>query len=350
MIAYATHLDRSRFRCAGTASLSYLGADAQEMIDAARRTGPIHLGADSLRRIAAKSDALVVWGFHCPEDLPAFPGPIVYISHGDCSWTRQAVETWQGRATHWAAVSRAAAGAFSVMRNAECEMRKLSHSAFRIQRSAFRLSTDVGILYNGFDPAHCRRQQDRRATRHAWGLGEDEIALGYLGRLSSEKDCTAAARAAAALGPPYRSVLVGAGLAEEREIADCRRLDPRMIHVPYCPIVGDAYAALDCFFMTSPSEGTPRTLLEAWYCGLPVVATATGIVPEAEARFGPLTVGVPFSPTGGQLAAAVRQALSPANRAVIDRARRIAVEHYTDQAAANGWNDYWGSLFATRGE
>lgn len=52
-------------------------------------------------------------------------------------------------------------------------------------------------------------------------------------------------------------------------------------------------------------------LAEAWYCGLPVVSTRVGAVPELEEMFGPLVSAVPIRPTAEELALAVEGALKP---------------------------------------
>lgn len=46
----------------------------------------------------------------------------------------------------------------------------------------------------------------------------------------------------------------------------------------------DFYAQIDCYLCASSSEGTPNPVLEAMACGVPVISTDVGLVPEV---FGP---------------------------------------------------------------
>ena len=40
------------------------------------------------------------------------------------------------------------------------------------------------------------------------------------------------------------------------------------------------YNGIDIYVCTSRTEGTPNTVLEAMACGVPVISTDVGIVPE----------------------------------------------------------------------
>lgn len=40
------------------------------------------------------------------------------------------------------------------------------------------------------------------------------------------------------------------------------------------------YNSIDCYICGSSSEGTPNPVLEAMACGIPVISTNVGIVPE----------------------------------------------------------------------
>jgi glycosyltransferase involved in cell wall biosynthesis len=81
-------------------------------------------------------------------------------------------------------------------------------------------------------------------------------------------------------------------------------------------------------------------LTEAWYSGVPTVATPVGAVPELEERFGQLTVRVPTEPSAAELAEGVKKALAPENRAVVERARAVTREHFTAAAMGRRWSEY----------
>jgi len=58
-----------------------------------------------------------------------------------------------------------------------------------------------------------------------------------------------------------------------------RVADPQKNRIPFSEMP-DFYRGLDVFVCTSSMEGTPNPLLEAMACGIPVVSTDVGIVPE----------------------------------------------------------------------
>jgi glycosyltransferase involved in cell wall biosynthesis len=96
--------------------------------------------------------------------------------------------------------------------------------------------------------------------------------------------------------------------------------------------------AADMFFMSSATEGTPLALLEALSCGLPVVATSVGGIPNV------------ISPEVGILAPA-RDSVALAKGLVTlagdeelrvkmgEKARQLAVGHYSEQRMAKDYID-----------
>ena len=114
---------------------------------------------------------------------------------------------------------------------------------------------------------------------------EAGVAIGYVGRLSPEKNpllfVSLAARVAQAV-PDARFIVAGDGplreamqsRASEYGVAD--RFEFRGV-VGTMPAL---YRTLDLVVLPSWHEGTPLTILEAMASGVPVVATAVGGVPE----------------------------------------------------------------------
>lgn len=130
--------------------------------------------------------------------------------------------------------------------------------------------------------------QERAALRAEWGVAEGDILLLYAAEFSRRKSQQVLIRAMTRLPQRVRLVLPGQGvlreacmaLAEELGVAD-RVLFPGQVQMaPW-------YAAADLAVSASRSEGLPFNIMEAMYCGLPVVASRvkghTDLLEESEA-------------------------------------------------------------------
>ncbi len=150
----------------------------------------------------------------------------------------------------------------------------------------------VHVVPNGVDTA-LFRPQPQAAVRARLGLGEG-FAFVFAGRLNRQKGAHHAIEALAearAGGVAARLLVVGDG--EERDwlesLARRRRLDDVVAFVGAQPrvTVADYLAAADAFvFPTERDEAAPLVLLQALACGLPVVATVRGGIPEVVDRPG----------------------------------------------------------------
>lgn len=114
--------------------------------------------------------------------------------------------------------------------------------------------------------------------RRSLGIHDDEIVIGYLGRLVVEKGLGVFAETVGMLarrGVPVRVLAVGDGPAKselEREL-------PGAVFTGFLTgaDLGRAVASMDVFFNPSVTESFGNVTLEAMACGLPVVAAnATG--------------------------------------------------------------------------
>jgi glycosyltransferase involved in cell wall biosynthesis len=299
----------------------YAGPEAAPMEDSIRRC-PSDRAA--LQTVLQEADVLITWGLpKLGELVQGYHRPVVLVSHGGGEWARWTVRNSEAAATHLVAVSESARTAFSP---------ELHHR--------------VTILHNGIDVPRCTPTVPREQIRATWGFAEHHRLIGYVGRYSPEKNPTAAAWAVHHLGGDYRAVYAGSGWQE----AEVRRqvyeiAGSRACFVPMDRQVGNALSALDVFVLASPAEGSSLALAEAWYCGVPVVATRVGAVPELEALHGPLVSPVEVNPSPEALAHAVEDALTPPfRREAVPRARDVIAQHYTAGAMGRRWTDYLSAL------
>lgn len=272
------------------------------------RECPVRTGISGIHAVARGCDVLLVWGIansHAllPEERTC---RVVLVSHGSGPWSVGAMAD-AAYADVLVAVAQVAAATFP-----------------EDQRHRVR------ILRNGVDPARVKPRRPRAEQRAAWGIRPGQHVLGYLGRLSPEKDPEALVRAIAALPPCWVGVAVGEGELREKLAGSERCLFPgATAHV------GDALAGFDRLLLPSHEEACSLTLIEAWLSRLPVVATPVGMVPEL-----PWAVRqVPVGASGAELAAAVSADVADVRgtRERVRFARAYAKEHLTPGPFGRAW-------------
>lgn len=122
---------------------------------------------------------------------------------------------------------------------------------------------------------------DRRELREAISAGNDEIIVGFIGRLTEIKNVSLLLKAAALDTPAdvrLRFVIVGDGHLREQLEMECRTmgLSERVSFLGHRPDVMDLIAGMDIVALSSLNEGTPLSLIEAMASGVPVIATRVG--------------------------------------------------------------------------
>jgi glycosyltransferase involved in cell wall biosynthesis len=142
---------------------------------------------------------------------------------------------------------------------------------------------DPICIYLGRDEKQFIPADNRTALRQQLGWPKDEIVGIYVGLLAPGKGMGELNRAVTNLldrYPKFHMVCVGSGVSQQ-PLATHRH--PRL-HLPgeLAPQDIPRYLqAADFFVFPSHSEGMPQAVLEAMQCGLPIVATNVGGIPEA---------------------------------------------------------------------
>lgn len=268
-----------------------------------------------------RADLIIGWGVHDLRRLISdFQRPIVQVAHGVGPWTESFLDSNRDLASHQAAVSSSAATAFR--------------------------DGPVTVILNGVDIERCEPKRSRDEVRSEWGVAQSEIAVGFIGRLSPEKNPLATSLAVRELGEGYRAVYVGKGYGVDLR-PDVRALTPNAVFVPPVSQIGDALGALDCLVMASPAEGFSLAMVEGLVARVPMVVTAVGGVPDMQRHFGLSFVTVPIEPTAGQLAQAVKAATNPQRRPFVEQASMVARTHFSAAVMARRWVEYLQAVAAT---
>lgn len=138
-------------------------------------------------------------------------------------------------------------------------------------------SSPFELMPNGTDVARFRFSSEARSTvRGAFGISDETLAFGNVGRISEAKNPTYLVdvlRELLALGVDAVLVLVGAGELDQavRAAAEQAGLSDRLVMPGATDTPEHALAALDAFVLPSTFEGTPMAVVEAASCGCPLV-------------------------------------------------------------------------------
>lgn len=129
-----------------------------------------------------------------------------------------------------------------------------------------------------------------RAERTRLGFGDDDIVIGYMGRLVADKgagDVVAAAVELHARDPRVRLLMVGTGDGQAGNVEPELRALVQARDLSFVRFVGHQtaealyYSLFDVFVLASRvAEAYPTSVVQSMMAGTPVVATATGGTPE----------------------------------------------------------------------
>ncbi|MES2098578.1 MAG: glycosyltransferase [Pseudomonadota bacterium] len=144
----------------------------------------------------------------------------------------------------------------------------------------------VHVVYNGVDATRFQ-PGDRRGARARLGLDAETQTLLFVGNLKVAKGCVELIEAFVTLAPTHPTLglaIVGDGearttlarLAAEAGLTERVRFVGKADHA----ILPVWFAASDVLCLPSHNEGVPNVVLEAMACGVPVVATRVGGIPE----------------------------------------------------------------------
>lgn len=142
----------------------------------------------------------------------------------------------------------------------------------------------TSVLFNGIDPLKFRFQ-DRTRARASLNLPVEQRIVLCVARLSSEKRLDVLMRAVANCSDrDFVVYVVGEGplLDELRRMGNQLGLQDRVFLVGGRPHneLASWYGAADLLCLSSAHEGCPVVVHEAIACGLPVVSTRVGAVPD----------------------------------------------------------------------
>ncbi|WP_146239088.1 glycosyltransferase, partial [Acinetobacter baumannii] len=141
----------------------------------------------------------------------------------------------------------------------------------------------IKTLYNGIDVKKYQYNSNaRKKIRSELNICDDTILLGYIGRLSEEKNIINLLNSLKYIGNNYRLIIVGDGPLKEdilKYIIDFN-LSEKILYLGKKENIPDYYSAIDLLVLPSDTEGLPTVVLEAMAAECLVVTTNCGGVKE----------------------------------------------------------------------
>ena len=140
---------------------------------------------------------------------------------------------------------------------------------------AQRMNYDIGIWSRGVDREVFNPGRRDPQWRRALGIGDDDVAIGFLGRLVMEKGLDVFADSIDELarrGIAHKVLVIGEGPA--RDWFEARLPGAVFAGFQSGAELGRAVAGMDLLFNPSVTETFGNVTLEAMACGVPVVAAA----------------------------------------------------------------------------
>lgn len=198
----------------------------------------------------------------------------------------------------------------------------------------------VHLIPNAFSPTP--ETLDRVAARAELGLPAAARVVGFVGRLTEEKGPDLFLDAFARLPEDVVGSVVGSGRMGDALAREAGRagLDRRVRWHGTVPAAARVLRAFDVLVLSSRTEGTPIVLFEAMACGVPVVATRVGGVPDVVSSAEAVVVS---EPSGAAIARGIQVCLD--DRAAAD-ARAIAAQRRLAEAfALDPWLDRHEALY-----
>jgi glycosyltransferase involved in cell wall biosynthesis len=295
--------------------------------------GPTRLGRQSisaLRRRLSTSDIVVAHGSSTlPACALATAGtgvPFVYRQISDSLfWAGTPARRWRVRALlrRAAAVVALAPGAADVLR-----------TRFAVPEDAIAVIPN-GVPAGSFAPSD---QAAKAAARESFGLAPERPVVLSIAALVPEKGVDLVIDAVATL-PDVQLLVAGDGPARADLERAARRLVPdRCVFAGSLADPAPAYAAADLVVLASRGgDSMPAALVEAGFCGLPVVSTDVGAIADVviDGRTG---VVLPVAEARA-VSDAIAEVLTSPDRAAAwgEAARRHCLEHFEIGVVADRW-------------
>jgi len=213
--------------------------------------------------------------------------------------------------------------------------------------SCFNLNKQIEVIYN-FINSDVLRPDLRTPEARAKYLHGSEFLIGHMSNFRSVKRIPDVIRAFHLIQKqiPARLLLIGDGaeIPSARHMVDELGISQRVEFLGSIENVGSILAQLDLFLLPSEMESFGLAALEAMACGVPVIATRIGGIPEV---IEDNVTGLLFEVGDYQAMAQGAIALltdKPRHKAISIASRQCVVERFPEERGIDMYEDYYFRL------
>ena len=145
----------------------------------------------------------------------------------------------------------------------------------------------IQVIHDGIDVEELLERTDRQILHKEFALEKNAILIGNVAGLTKQKDLFTFLNAAREIldlsGQKLHFFIFGEGPLEKelKEHANSLKLSDNVVFAGFRNDIASILPELDVFMISSETEGLPLSVLEAFACRVPVVATAAGGTGEA---------------------------------------------------------------------
>ena len=208
----------------------------------------------------------------------------------------------------------------------------------------------IQVIYDGIDVEELSGKTNRQILHREFGLDSNAVLIGNVAGLTRQKDLftfLSAAREITDLNEQLTYFFIfGEGPLEKelKEHAESLNLTDHVFFTGFRNDVSSILPELDIFMISSQTEGLPLSVLEAFACKVPVVATAAGGTGEAISNR--ITGMISAVKDHRQLASnAIEVLQNPALRkTVVDNAFDLVHERFSLQEMQKNYYAYYKSM------
>jgi glycosyltransferase involved in cell wall biosynthesis len=223
-------------------------------------------------------------------------------------------------------------------------------TALEVLRARHRRPLATRVIPPGVDATYFKPDRaERLRVRRSLGWDDDEAVVGFLGRFVPEKGLATLTRALDSLDRPWRALFVGTG-PEEKALHTWAAAHGNRVAIRTTVGHAEVAAHLNAMdILCAPSRTTPRwreqfgrMLIEAFACGVPVIASDSGEIPFVVADAGILVDEADADAWRREIARVIDDAALRARLAA--RGRQRALDTYDWRVVARQHVEWFDAL------